>query len=116
MRASRFVCVALGFAILSVSAVPALAGVYRGPGLYVVVSSSYVVSGSASEGYQSEHYYGAIEGPFPAEAACKTRVTELEAVQRTRDALDGHAFFMCFELDAPMDDDSGIWWNPQRNK
>ena len=116
MRAGRFARVALGFAALSVFAVPALAGVFQGPGYYVAVSSSYVVSGSASEGYRSERYHGPIEGPFVTEAACMARVVELEAIQKTRNRLDGHAFIMCYKLDAPMEDNSGIWWNPQRSE
>ena len=112
MPAGRFVCIA--FASLSVAVAPVLAGVFRGPGQYVVVSSSYVVSGSASDGHRSERYYGAIEGPFSTKAACETRVKELKTLQKTRNVLDGHALFMCNELDAPMDDDSGIWWKPQR--
>ena len=110
MSIGRFVRVALGFAALSVFAVPALAGVFQGPGYYVAVSSSYVVPG------RLEQYYGAIEGPFATEAACMARVVELEAIQKTRNRLDGHAFIMCYKLDAPMEDDSGIWWNPQRSE
>ena len=114
MRADRFTRIALGFAILAAFALPASAGVYRTPGYYVTVYSSYHVSGSVSEGYQSQTYYGAIEGPFPTEPACQARVKELEAIQKTRSVLDGSALFMCYKLDAPMKDDSGIWWNPQQ--
>lgn len=116
MSVRRFARVAVGIALLSVFATPASAGVYRGPGYYVAVSSSYVVSGSASEGYRSESYHGPIEGPFATEAACKKRVKELEAIQKTRNVLDGHAFIMCYKLDAPMKDDSGVWWEPRRSE
>ena len=93
-----------GFAaVLALSWVgPAGAGVYKGAGLYVVVYSSY------------NHYYGPIEGPFADRDTCEKRVKQLEAVQATRDLLIGSALFMCFKLDAPMDDDSGVWWPPDR--
>lgn len=97
-------------------ATPASAGVYSGPGQYVVVSSAYVVGGDGQAGYQSERYYGPIEGPFASRPACEARVAELRAQQKTRDPLDGHALFMCYALDAPMAADSGVWWNPRRNR
>lgn len=95
---------------------PAFAGVYHGPGQYVVVSSAYVVGGNGQAGYQSERYYGPIEGPFASRPACEARVAELRAQQKTRDPLDGHALFMCYALDAPMAADSGVWWNPRRSQ
>ena len=115
MRAGQFIRVVLGFAILSVFALPALAGVYRTPGFYVSVYSRYHVSGSMAEGYESQTYHGPIEGPFTTEPECMARVKELQVIQKTRFSYrDGSALFMCYELDAPMKDDSGIWWDPQQ--
>jgi hypothetical protein len=114
MRADRFICAAFGFAILCGFAIPAVAGIYRTPGFYVAVYSTYHVSGSMSEGYESETYHGPIEGPFTTEPACMARVKELQVIQKTRSIADGSALFMCYQLDAPMKDDSGIWWNPQQ--
>ncbi|MDO8378885.1 hypothetical protein [Phenylobacterium sp.] len=110
-----FLRLALGLGLLSLAAAPASAGVYRGPGQYVVVSSSYVV-GDGPDGRRSEHYYGPIEGPFDTRPACEARVAELKAQQQARDVLDGHALFMCYALDAPMPADSGVWWQPRRNE
>lgn len=114
MRAGRSSRVVLIFAILSAFVAPALAGVYQGPGYYVAVYSSYHVSGSMAGGYQSQTYHGPIEGPFTTEPACMARVKELQVIQKTRSIADGSALFMCYQLDAPMKDDSGIWWNPQQ--
>jgi hypothetical protein len=107
MHIGRFIRVAVGIAILSVFAVPALAGVYQGPGYYVAVSILYDVEG------RLQSYHGPIEGPFATKAACIARVEELEAIEKTRDPSEGHAFIMCYKLDAPMKDDSGIWRNPR---
>ncbi len=108
MRVNRFIRVAAGFAVLSICAVTAFAGVYQGPGYYVAVSSLY----DDAEG-RLQSYHGPIEGPFATEAACMARVKELDAIQKTRSRSDGHAFIMCYKLDAPMEDDSGIWRNPR---
>lgn len=112
----RYFHLILGLGVLALTAAPVVAGVYRGPGQYVVVSSAYVVGGDGHNGYQSERYYGPIEGPFATRPACEARVAELTAVQRTRNVLDGHALFMCYALDAPMPADSGVWWEPQRTE
>lgn len=106
--------VALGLGLLTLAAAPASAGVYRGPGQYVVVYSSYVIGGDGRSGYQSERYYGPIEGPFATRPACEARVAELREQQKARNVLDGTALFMCYALDAPMAADSGVWWQPRR--
>jgi hypothetical protein len=94
----------------------AWAGVFKTPGYYVVVASSYVVSGTSATGYQSARYYGPIEGPYADAATCekrrKARENEFKAGRKS--VLDGNAFFMCNRLDEPMTDDSGEWWNPKR--
>ena len=111
----QYLRVALGLGLLTLGAAPAAAGVYNGPGQYVVVDSTYVVGGNGRDGYRSEHYYGPIEGPFATRPACEARVAELKAQQKARNVLDGHALFMCYALDAPMSADSGVWWQPRRN-
>jgi hypothetical protein len=94
----------------------AWAGVFKGPGYYVVVSSSYVVSGTSATGYQSASYYGPIEGPYADAGTCETRrkARENEFKASRKSVLDGNAFFMCNRLDEPMTHDSGEWWNPKR--
>ncbi|MBP6546295.1 MAG: hypothetical protein KA085_19330 [Phenylobacterium sp.] len=106
-------------AILAVAAslsTSAFAGVYRGPGQYVAVYSSYVIGGNGQDGYQSKTYHGPIEGPFATRQACEARVAELREQQKARNILDGTALFMCYALDAPMAADSGVWWEPRRNQ
>lgn len=108
--------VALGLGLLTLAAAPAAAGVYNGPGQYVVVYSTYVVGGDGRSGNPTEHYYGPIEGPFASRPACEARVAELREQQKARNVLDGTALFMCYALDAPMAADSGVWWQPRRNE
>ena len=113
MPIHRVIASALAAALLALAATPAVAGVYRGPGEYVAVYSSYAVGGKGSTASR-QIYHGPIEGPFATRPACEARVAELTAQQKTRNVLDGHALFMCYALDAPMSADSGVWWNPQR--
>ena len=99
------------------AAAVAWAGVYKGPGYYVTVSSSYVVSGTNATGYKSQRYYGAIEGPLATEEQCYARREVIEATWKAnlRSVIDGMALFMCSYLEKPMLDDSGEWWNPRRD-
>ncbi len=99
------------------AATAAWAGVYKGPGYYVTVSSSYVVSGTNATGYTSQRYYGAIEGPLATEQQCHARRETIEANWNAsrRSLVDGYALFMCAYLEGPMMDDSGEWWNPRRD-
>jgi hypothetical protein len=94
----------------------ARAGVFKTPGYYVVVASSYVVSGISATGYQSVRYYGPIEGPHADAATCERRrkAREKEFKSSLKSVLDGNALFMCNRLEGPMTDDSGEWWNPKR--
>lgn len=104
--------------IFALSVLPsAWAGVFKGPGYYVTVSSSYVVSGTNATGYKLQRYYGAIEGPLATEDQCHTRRNAIEANWKgaLRNPVDGSALFMCSYLEAPMSDDSGAWWNPRRD-
>jgi hypothetical protein len=118
MHIGQVIRLGLSLAVLSLAAQPAAAGVYQGPGYYVAVASSYVfrVPENRSAAFRSGRYHGPIEGPFITQAACEARVTELDAIQETRDPLDGSALFMCYLLKAPMADDSGVWWNPRRDE
>lgn len=111
----QFLRLALGLGLLALATAPALAGVYRGPGQYVAVYSSYVIGGGGQHGYQTKTYHGPIEGPFATRQACEARVAELREQQKARNVLDGTALFMCYALDAPMAADSGVWWEPKRN-
>lgn len=98
-------------------AAAAWAGVYKGPGYYVTVSSTYVVSGTNATGYKLQRYYGAVEGPLATEQQCDARRETIEANWKAalRSPVDGSALFMCSYLEGPMMDDSGEWWNPRRD-
>ena len=94
-----------------------MAGVYNGAGHYVVVYSSYAVSGSMAKGFKSVTYYGPLRGPFETDESCKTQLKIIESEFRSRPKRvgDGTALFMCYFMEKAMDDDSGDWWNPRRD-
>ncbi len=93
------------------------AGAYNGVGHYVVVYSSYAVSGSMATGFKSVTYYGPIKGPFETDESCKQQlnIVEQEFRSRPKRVGDGTALFMCYFMEKPMQDDSGDWWNPRRD-
>jgi hypothetical protein len=113
-RARAFLAASLSIAA---TAAVAWAGVFNGPGYYVVVSSSYAVAGTSASGYTMAHYYGPIEGPFPDAAACDKQLAarKKQFEQQRKSVLDGYALFMCMHRDSAMTDDSGEWWNPRRD-
>ena len=104
------------FGVLALSSA-SIAGVYNGAGHYVVVYSSYAVSGSMAKGFKSVTYYGPIKGPFVTDETCKNQLKMIEQEFRSRPIRvgDGSALFMCYFMEKAMEGDSGDWWNPRRD-